>query len=470
MGVDQGGVQVDDQWVTGGDRITACRGGRAIGPGRKYRVRTDAGDGTHEFVACCQLSTPSALDSISRCIYNCSNNYSICSNPGMTRRGATVAIPRRILIVGGGIAGLTFAAALKHHGATADMVDLAPEWRPVGSGIAIGFNGILALNTIGMGVAVQDRGVPLNKVTIFDSDGSHMNGFGFGAVADVYGTTTIGIHRGALHDALAASLENNPRLGVTVTGLRELPGGIVAEFSDGTSAEYDLVVGADGRASQVRKLIFGEIERRYAGYSAIRVVIPRPTGFEGMSELWGSGRRMGILPIGDDLLYSYSTFPSARGVVRDASESMRLLRELFGSFDGPARYVVESNPDDASIHSGDIEEVILTTWVTRRVALIGDAAHAMCPDLGQGGSMAIEDAITLARTLNNSPEIGGALLEYQIKRSRRVRDIQRKSHQYGWMVHRKTRPALAVRRGIFKRLESDRLARITVASLINPVY
>lgn len=84
-----------------------------------------------------------------------------------------------------------FAAALKHHGATADIVDLAPEWRPVGSGIPIGFNRILALNTIGMGVEVQVRGVPLKKVTISDSDGIYLNGFDFGAVADVYGKTKV---------------------------------------------------------------------------------------------------------------------------------------------------------------------------------------------------------------------------------------------------------------------------------------
>ncbi|MFJ9369969.1 FAD-dependent monooxygenase [Nocardia sp. NPDC101769] len=380
-----------------------------------------------------------------------------------------MAIPQRILIVGGGIAGLTFAAALKRHGACADVVDLAPEWRPVGSGIAIGFNGVLALNSIGLGNAVQERGVPLNSVTLLDSEGNRMNGFRFSSVADVYGTSTTGIHRGALHDVLAGSLENSPRLGITVTALRELDKGVVAEFSDGTSAEYDLVVGSDGRNSKVRKLVFGEVDRQYVGYCAIRVVIPRPQGFEGMCELWGSGRRMGILPIGEDLLYSYSTFLSARGAVRDPSENMKLLRELFGDFKGPARHIVDSNPDEDSIHYGDIEQVVLPRWISRRVVLIGDAAHAMSPDLGQGGSMAIEDAITLARILVDSTEIADALHRFQSSRYKRVRDMQRKSRQYGWMVHRRTAPALAVRRRVVERFESDHLARTTVASLINPV-
>ncbi|MGW5112961.1 FAD-dependent monooxygenase [Nocardia sp. NPDC004123] len=380
-----------------------------------------------------------------------------------------MAIPQRILIVGGGVAGLTFAAALKRHGASADVVDLAPEWRPVGSGIAIGFNGVLALNSIGLGGAVQERGVPLNSVTLLDSDGNRMNGFGFSSVADVYGASTTGIHRGALHDVLAGALENSPRLGITVTALRELSESVVAEFSDGTSAEYDLVVGADGRNSKVRNLVFGEVDRQYVGYCAIRVVIPRPQGFEGMCELWGSGRRMGILPIGEDLLYSYSTFLSARGAVRDPSENMNLLRELFRDFKGPARYIVDSDPDEDSIHCGDIEQVVLPRWISRRVVLIGDAAHAMSPDLGQGGSMAIEDAITLARILVNSTEIEAALNRFQASRYKRVRDIQRKSRQYGWVVHRRTPPALAVRRRVVERFESDRLARTTVAGLINPV-
>ncbi|MGW4720818.1 FAD-dependent monooxygenase [Nocardia sp. NPDC004260] len=377
--------------------------------------------------------------------------------------------PRRILIVGGGIAGLTFAVALKHYGARADVVDLAPEWRPVGSGIAIGFNGILALNSIGLGGAIQERGVPLNSVNLLDSDGNRMNGFQFSSVINAYGISTIGIHRGILHDVLASSLEESPRLGVTVTDLREHTKGVVAEFSDGTNAEYDLVVGADGRNSEVRKLIFGEVEQHYVGYCAIRVVIPRPPGFDGMCELWGRGRRMGILPISEDLLYSYSTFLSARGIVRDPSQNMNLLRELFEDFKGPARHIVDSDPDEASIHYGDIEQVILPQWATKRVVLIGDAAHAMCPDLGQGGSMAIEDAMTLARLLVNSTEISDALLGYQTTRYKRVGGIQRKSRQYGWMVHRQTAPACAVRRSVIRRLDPDRLARTTVASLINPV-
>ncbi|MFD9615100.1 FAD-dependent monooxygenase, partial [Streptomyces sp. NPDC059083] len=233
--------------------------------------------------------------------------------------------------------------------------------------------------------------------------------------------------------------------------------------------EYDLVVGADGRNSKVRKLVFGEVDRHYVGYSAIRVVIPRPQGFEGMCELWGSGRRMGILPIGEDLLYSYSTFLSARGAVRDPSENMNLLRELFGDFKGPARYIVDSNPDEDAIHYGDIEQVVLPKWISRRVVLIGDAAHAMTPDLGQGGSMAIEDAITLARILVDSTEVPDALHRFQTSRYKRVRDMQRKSRQYGWMVHRRTAPALAIRRRVVERFESDHLARTTVASLINPV-
>lgn len=380
-----------------------------------------------------------------------------------------MAIPQRILIVGGGIAGLTFAAALKRHGASADVIDFAPEWRPVGSGIAIGFNGILALNSIGLGSAVQERGVPLDSVTLLDSDGNRINGFRFGSVTDVYGASTTGIHRGALHDVLVASLENNPRLGTTVTALRELANGVVAEFNDGTSAEYDLVVGADGRNSKVRELVFGQVDRQYVGYCAIRVVIPRPPGFEGMCELWGSGRRMGILPIGEDLLYSYSTFLSARGAVRTPAENMNLLRELFGAFAGPARYIVDSDPDEDSIHYGDIEQVILPKWISRRVVLIGDAAHAMTPDLGQGGSMAIEDAVTLARILADSNEIAGALHRFQAGRYKRVRDMQRKSRQYGWMVHRRTAPALAVRRTVVGRFASEYLARTTVAGLINPV-
>ncbi len=379
-----------------------------------------------------------------------------------------MSVPRKVLVVGGGIAGFTFAAALQRKGVNIEVVDLAPELRPIGSGIAIGFNGILALNSIGLGASVRERGAPLPGMTVLDADGRRLNGFKWTVVEDIYGTSTVGIHRGALHDVLAESFEGDVRLGITVSGLHEIANSVVAEFSDGTSAEYDFVVGADGLNSQVRNLTFGEVPRQYAGYSAIRVVVPRPPGIEGMYELWGRDRRMGILPIGKDLLYSYSTFLSAQGVVRNATESADFLRELFGTFSGPAKSIIESVNDGASIHSGDIEQVILPRWHTRRIALIGDAAHAMCPDLGQGGSMAIEDAVLLARALAGSGEIDNALLDFHTKRYKRVREIQRASRRYGWMVHGKTAPARVVRRSI-KWLDSDRLARSAVSRLLNPV-
>lgn len=286
----------------------------------------------------------------------------------------------------------------------------------------------------------------------------------------MYGATTTGIHRAALHDVLVGALENPAvRQGVTVTALQHRSGVVLVDFSDGTRGEYDLVVGADGKGSRIRYLTFGAVRPRCAGYAAIRVIVPRPSGFDGLVELWGEGRRMGVLPIGEDLLYSYSTIACAPGAERSAAECLLTLREAFADFSGPAELIINATPDADAVHYSDIEQIVIPKWVNGNVALIGDAAHAMCPDLGQGGSMAIEDAITLVRSLERSDDVAGALKDYEASRQGRVRSIQQRSRTYGWMVHRKAPLSRAVRNGIVRRARPRRLAHFTVASLINPL-
>jgi len=219
-----------------------------------------------------------------------------------------MARPGRILIVGGGIAGLTLATALRRRGFGPELVERSPVWRAEGGGIAVQPNAIRALRALGIDTAVERAGAVLRRWLFCDHRGEVLCEIDLeGLWSDV--GSFIGIERIKLQAALRLAAEDTPcRLGTRVTAVNQANGQVAVDFSDGTLGEYGLVVGADGISSTLRRLTLSAAPPVYGGQMAWRSIAPiRPGSLTNLQFWLGDGCFFGLCPVGDGRTYGLAT-------------------------------------------------------------------------------------------------------------------------------------------------------------------
>jgi 2-polyprenyl-6-methoxyphenol hydroxylase-like FAD-dependent oxidoreductase len=338
-----------------------------------------------------------------------------------------MATVERILIVGGGIAGLTLATALHRQGFTAELVERSTVWRATGAGIMVHANGMRMLRALGVGEAVEQAGAVVRRWGSYDQQGEQLCETDLEALWGEVGPC-IGIDRPRLQQVLLAGAAAVPyRLGTAVTSLMQDEHRVWVGFSDGEAREYDLVVGADGMYSTVRRLTLGAASPAYTGQMVWRSIAPtRPRGLTTLQFLLGEGCFFGLLPTGDGYTYGFGNVTEPR--FRDPLEGrLARLRTRFAAFGGPVPEYLASLSRDEEIHFAPIEWVKLNQWQSGRVVLIGDAAHASVPLMGQGGCLAMEDACVLAEVLREAGSVERALDAYMSRRKPRAEWVQQES-------------------------------------------
>lgn len=333
----------------------------------------------------------------------------------------------RILIVGGGIAGLTLASALHQQGFTAELIERSPEWHAVGAGIAVQPNGIRILRELGMGTAVEQAGTVICHWDFCDQQGEVLCELD---LEELWGDVGpfIGIERTKLHQVLRDGAASVPsRLATSVTAMTQNETSVSVTFSDGSAGDYDLVVGADGIASTVRRLTLNQAPPVYAGQLVWRSVVSiRPRGLSKLQFLLGDGCFFGLCPVGDGQTYGFGNMTSP--LVYDPPQGrLERLRERFAAFGGIIQDYLAALEGDEQIHCSAIEWVDQEVWQTGRVVLIGDAGHASSPMMGQGGCLAMEDGYVLAEVLRSASSIDLALETYVSRRRPRVQWVQQES-------------------------------------------
>ncbi|HEX5216836.1 MAG TPA: FAD-dependent monooxygenase [Vicinamibacterales bacterium] len=359
-----------------------------------------------------------------------------------------------VLVVGGGIGGLALAIALKRARIPVEIWERVPAYKPVGAGIALAINGMAVLRALGAGARVEARGGVIQRFRITDQHDRVIGAVDLTATAREHGPS-IAIHRGALHEALVAAVADIPfRAGLSVQSLEAHAEGVRVESTAGDRGDYAVVVGADGIRSRVRELAFGAIEPIYAGYTSWRLVLDNHDSLTDSTEMWGHGRRVGLVPIGGGQIYIFTTMNQPRLVVDAAPDRVARFKQNFGAFSGPFQRLLTQITDADQLLHNDIEEVWLDRWHRGRVVLLGDAAHAMTPNTGQGAGMALEDAWVLARELARAPTVGHALQTYERIRIPRVRAIHRASRLLGRVAQWEHPAACALRNAIFRAIPS----------------
>lgn len=342
---------------------------------------------------------------------------------------ATVA---RILIVGGGIAGLTLARSLQQQGFRPELVERNPEWQAEGAGILLHANGIRVLRALGLGAAVEHAGAIIRRYGWYDQQGEKLTETDLEEMWGEVGPC-IGIDRPTLRQALLVGAADVPcRLGVAVTSLTQEAEQVQVGFSDGSSGDYDLVVGADGIASTVRQLTLGADSPNYTGLMLWRSLIPaRLPGVTHWMFLKGDdGSPDGFLlvPMGNGLTSGGGQVSGPR--FHDPLEGrLERVRQRFAAFGGPVPAYLAALTRDEQLDCRPIEWVDVAQWHSGRVVLIGDAAHAAPPTMGEGGSMAMEDALVLAEVLRAAESVERALDTYVARRRPRVDWVAQQSRE-----------------------------------------
>lgn len=333
----------------------------------------------------------------------------------------------RILIVGGGIAGLSVATALHQRGLMADLIERNPTWQVSGAGILVQANAVRSLRALGMADALENAGTVVPRWDFCDAGGTVLCSIDLQDLWAGVGPC-IGVERAQLQQVLMAGAEDVPcRLRTSVTALESGENRVRARLSDGSAREYDLVVGADGIASTIRKLAFEAAPPKSAGHVGWRSLVPaRPSGLRHLQFFLGEGCFFGLCPVGRSATYGFGHVNDPE--LRDRVEGrLERLRSRFATFGRSVQEYLCGLERDEQIHCSTIEWIEQDDWVSGRVVLIGDAAHASSPIMGQGGSLAIEDALVLAECFDSIPSIAEALEAYTRRRKPRVQWVQRES-------------------------------------------
>jgi 2-polyprenyl-6-methoxyphenol hydroxylase-like FAD-dependent oxidoreductase len=352
------------------------------------------------------------------------------------------------VVIGAGIGGLAAAAGLCSAGWDVTACERATSLEPVGAGVALAPNGLRALDVIGAGNALRALAVP-QELGIRRSGGRWLIRSTTGQmVSDRFGDPVILVPRAAVIDALAARVPGGVlSLGTEVTSVE--PGGNAAARVSTTAGELeaDLVVGADGIGSATRPALFpGHPGLRYAGFTTWRLLTGPVTGQVPMAESWGYGTVFGVMPLSDGRVYCYAAAPADPGT-RAGDELAELVR-LFGTWHEPIpALLATARPQDVLRH--DVAELAapLPAFHRGRAVLLGDAAHPMTPNLGQGACQALEDAAVLARlaTGTEPDAVAGMLGRYTAARLPRTTDVVRWSRRAATMTTWASPPAVAMR-------------------------
>ncbi|MGW0534751.1 FAD-dependent monooxygenase [Streptomyces sp. NPDC003032] len=364
------------------------------------------------------------------------------------------------VIVGGGIGGLAAAIGLRRIGWEVTVVERAPVLDDVGAGISLAANGFRALDELGVGKTVREASRAQYSGGTRTPRGGWLARMDGAALEKAVGTPIMGIPRATLHRLLREALPAETLLiGSEADSVQQVGPGAVRVGCGETILDADLVVAADGIGSKVRDRLFpshpGPV---YSGSTVLRAITEHAVEPRTDFELtWGHGAEFGHIAFPDGRAEWHAVLSLPAGT--QFADPLAELRRRFHNWHDPIPALLDATRSDAVLHH-DVNELRtpLSSYAVGRIALLGDAAHAMTPNLGQGACQALEDAVTLAAALAVEPTVEAALARYDAERRPRSQAVARAARQAGRMGQQLSHPLPVALRNTAMRMTPSRAA------------
>jgi 2-polyprenyl-6-methoxyphenol hydroxylase-like FAD-dependent oxidoreductase len=348
---------------------------------------------------------------------------------------------RKVLVVGGGIAGMSAAICLRNAGVAVDLVELDAHWRALGAGVTINSAALRAFASVGVLERIKQEGRCGGVMTLRKVDGEV---FFTAPAQSPFGPdipTSGGILRPVLHRILSEETLRSGaivKLAVTAASLRQTASCVEVGFSDATTATYDLVLGADGLHSKVREMIFPDAPQpRFSGQGCWRALVPRPFEVQGPRMYFGR-QKVGVNPVSQNQMYLFllHNVPDNRRMPPEQWPDL-LKAELAEYTDPVISTVREELNETSSILYRPLEALLAPNpWYRGRILLIGDAAHATTPHNAYGAGLAVEDGIVLAELINSDVPAEQVLQRFMERRFERCRLVVEMSVRLGDLEQR----------------------------------
>jgi 2-polyprenyl-6-methoxyphenol hydroxylase-like FAD-dependent oxidoreductase len=353
----------------------------------------------------------------------------------------------KIAIIGGGIGGLTTALALKQSGKEVVIYESAPEIKPVGAGILMANNAMQVFKKLGVCHKIEEAGCKVSNIRITDAQLNTLSLADLTRFENKYNIYNVAIHRADLQRILANEIGfENIQLSKRLSRI-DRENVFKLSFEDGTVVDADVVIGADGIKSVVRKQLFetGNIrdtkQKCWRGVGEFDWV--EKYNHEAL-EAWGKGKRFGFVKISDKNVYWYAVINES--LMKDHVN----ITELFKEFHPDVVQIISETPK-ASIHFSDIIDLEpITKWQKGRVCLIGDAAHATTPNMGQGACQAVEDAYVIGKLFAQGKSVEEVFSQYEKLRMAKAHFIVNTSWTIGKVSHFENDIAIWLRNALVK--------------------
>lgn len=360
----------------------------------------------------------------------------------------------RALVVGGGIAGLAAAIGLQRAGWEVVVLERAPALSGVGAGISLWPNAVNALRRLGIGDAVEAAGAPAHDATFHSWTGLQLGTSITAQLQGRFGAPLLIVHRARLQAVMRQALGPcDLRLGAECEAVTQNEREATVHLACGAVERGALVIGADGLRSRVRAVLFADGPPRYAGITAWRGVVPLDDALRSRisgGESLGRGSLFGVARLNGSQAYWWA---SARRAESDGAEPESEKASLLLAFSGwhaPIPELIAATPPGAIIRTCLYERAPLERLSGGRVGLVGDAAHPMLPNLGQGACQAIEDAVVLAGELGATDDVVAALARYSRRRARHTAAVVRASGHMSRIAHLRGPLGVGLRNGVMR--------------------